>query len=257
MTMDDPRAAAARFYDHDPSLPNDLPFYIDLIDARQIDVLELGCGTGRVLVPLSRHCNTIHGIDHSPAMAAICQDKLARAGVPRSKASVSVQPVDSFDLGRRFDLIIAPFRVLQNLATDEAVDGLFAGIHRHLAPQGTCVLNVFNPQGSRQAIIDRWSTPVETLDWEAPYEDGTLSCSVRRTGIDVQRMILYPELIYRVTVDGQVVGEATMPIAMRCYWPDQFVQLIEGHGFRVLRKWGGYENQPYGTGPELVVEFDR
>jgi hypothetical protein len=36
---------------------------------------------------------------------------------------------------------------------------------------------------------------------------------------------------------------------------DQFIGLIEGHGFSVINRWGGYDNEPYGQGPELVVAF--
>ena len=45
------------------------------------------------------------------------------------------------------------------------------------------------------------------------------------------------------------------PIAMRCYYPDEFIQLIDGYGFQVIGKWGGYAGEPYGEGGELVVAF--
>jgi hypothetical protein len=42
---------------------------------------------------------------------------------------------------------------------------------------------------------------------------------------------------------------------MRCYYPDEFVQLIANQGFRVLQKWGGYNGESYGQGSELIVQF--
>ena len=68
-------------------------------------------------------------------------------------------------------------------------------------------------------------------------------------------MILYPELIYRHYRGEALVDEATLDIAMRCYYPEEFVQLILDNGFRVLRQWGGYAGEPYGRGSELVVQF--
>ena len=49
--------------------------------------------------------------------------------------------------------------------------------------------------------------------------------------------------------------ELVWPIAMRCYYPDQLLQLLEAVGFQGTGRWGGYEGEPYGEGPELVVEF--
>ena len=42
---------------------------------------------------------------------------------------------------------------------------------------------------------------------------------------------------------------------MRCYYPDEFEQLITGHGFEIVHRWGGYAGEIYGEGPELVIEF--
>ncbi len=42
---------------------------------------------------------------------------------------------------------------------------------------------------------------------------------------------------------------------MRCYYSDTFERLVREHGYQVLSHWGGYEVQPYGAGPEFVVQF--
>jgi hypothetical protein len=68
-------------------------------------------------------------------------------------------------------------------------------------------------------------------------------------------MILYPELIYRRYRGDQLLRESTLKIAMRCYYPVAFEQLIVSQGFRVVQKWGGYAGEAYGKGPELVVQF--
>lgn len=44
---------------------------------------------------------------------------------------------------------------------------------------------------------------------------------------------------------------------MRAYYPAEFEDVISGHGFRVLNKWGGYSGETYGDGPELVVQFSE
>jgi SAM-dependent methyltransferase len=256
MTIND-RSLAARFYDYNPNIPDDILFYINQIRSRDQSILELGCGTGRVLLPLSSHCGYIHGIDKSDTMISICRDKLNIAGIPKTKAQVEVADITSFNLGKKFDLIIAPFRVFQNLETEKEVSGLFKGVRSHLKDNGSCIINVFRPFGSRDEIIRSWSSPDETIDWEVPYEDGKLACSNRKTRIDITNMILYPELIYRIYQENKLAEEERLQIAMKCYWPEELINLIESYRFRIRAQWGGYNNEEYGKGPELVIEIEK
>jgi SAM-dependent methyltransferase len=249
------RAEVAKYYDSNPNMPKDVPFYKGLVPSPAASVLELGCGTGRVAMTLIPHCAYYQGIDISPAMLNLCYQKLAQAGIPPTKARADEGDITDFDLGRGFDFIIAPFRVLQNLETDAQVDGLFRCIHKHLAPGGTCILNVFKPNRDPEGLLKAWVSPEEHFYWETPVEGGRLVCYDRRAGMDRERLILYPEHIYRL-YEGEVLKEEVVhQIVMRCYYPDAFEQLIRAHGFTILNRWGGYADEVYGEGPELVIQF--
>src|SRR5262249_6680782 len=113
----DIRAQAAKYYDLNPDIPADVPFYTGVIPSPKARLLELGCGTGRVLLSLAQKCGYIHGLDLSEAMVAVCRRKLAAAGITPTKAQVEVRDITNFALHQTFDLIIAPYRVLQNLET--------------------------------------------------------------------------------------------------------------------------------------------
>jgi len=251
----DIRMEAAKSYDSNPSFPNDIPFYLERIPSPGASILELGCGTGRVTLALIPYCNYIHGIDLSPAMIAICRQKLIREGIPPANAQVEQGDITRFDLGRTFDLIIAPFRVFQNLETDAEVDGLLGNIHQHLAPGGTCILNVFKPFLFPEDLKKQWVRQEEKLSWEAPVEGGRLECYDRRPKMDTEKLILYPELIYRRFEGERLAEESVLKLVMRCYYPDTFVKLILDHGFTILDRWGGYAGEVYGEGPELVIQF--
>ena len=89
MTDVDAREKAARFYDLSPGNPNeDIACYRERLPSTEASVLELGCGTGRVLIPLSESCSCIHGVDASDPMITICREKLAERGRPPSKVNV-------------------------------------------------------------------------------------------------------------------------------------------------------------------------
>jgi hypothetical protein len=163
--------------------------------------------------------------------------------------------ITHFALGRTFDLIIAPYRVVQNLATDRQVEGLFQCVRRHLRPTGTCILNVFNPSRNPEMLRRTWCTEGEHFVWET-YRAGTrITCHDRRARMDPDKLVLYPELIYRQYAGKVLTDQTVLQIAMRCYYPEEFVQLILAHGFRSVARWGGYAGEPYGEGPELVIQF--
>jgi SAM-dependent methyltransferase len=250
----DSRAAAAKYYDLSPEFPPDVPFYLDRLPGSNASVLELGCGTGRVTLPLAQRA-VVHGVDHSEAMIEICRNKLRAGGITSGRAAVSVADITDLHLDRRFDLIIAPFRVMQNLATDAQVDGLFAGIRRHLAPGGRCILNVFRPYADAETLVRTWRSDEETVEWEVPLEGGRVVRSVRRGRVGPDPLVLYPELIYREYRGERLVDESVLSIPMRCWYPEQLVERIRSSRFEITGEWGGYRGEEYGAGPELILEF--
>jgi len=253
----DMRTEVAKYYDYSPNTPDDVSFYIAKISSPDSNILELGCGTGRVTLSLVQYCKYIHGIDLSEAMLSLCKRKLRDANIPQFKATVEVGDITNFKLEQTFDFIIAPFRVLQNIESDSEVDGLFRCINEHLTPDGTCILNVFNPNRDRETLRREWCSNEERLAWEVPIEDGKIVCYDRRPQMNKEKLILYPELIYRKYQGNILKDEVVLKLAMRCYYPDDFQNLITSHGFDIINLWGGYNREPYGEGPELVIQFKK
>ncbi len=161
---------AAKYYDACPVPFDDISFYLQQVPHAQARVLELGCGTGRVLLPLVEQSAFILGVDRSEAMLADLPEKLRKADVSPERACVALADIIDFALGQQFDLITAPFRVMQNLATDAEVDGFFRCIHRHLAPGGTAILNVFRPNREHECMLAEWCQP-EQFNYEIPLEE--------------------------------------------------------------------------------------
>lgn len=253
--MKDPRGAIARFYDLDREPLADLPFYVSRIPSPNARVLEIGCGTGRITLPLAKHCGFIQGIERSEAMLEICRGKLRQTPALAGKVAVELGDITKYDLGVSFDLIIAPYRVLQNLETDEEVAGLFRCVRTHLAAGGTCILNAFKPRyANAEALIDTWSRQVEALDWEDLTDTRLVTCHHRKGKVRVRPLVIYPDLVYRVREGAELIEEVVFSLAMRCYFPDDFASLFSKHGFDIVQRWGGYAGEAYGVGPELVIQ---
>ena len=71
----DIRKTTAQYYDLQPAPYGgaDIPFYISLVPFPHARILELGCGTGRVLIPIAAHCAYVLGIDSSDSMLDVCR----------------------------------------------------------------------------------------------------------------------------------------------------------------------------------------
>jgi ubiquinone/menaquinone biosynthesis C-methylase UbiE len=255
--MDDIRRNTARYFDVGATWTHDIGFYVSHIPPEDRTVLELGCGTGRVLIPLSQHCDFIVGVDHSRAMLAICQEKLHKHQISQHNAELVLEDITCLTLQRKFGLIIAPFRVFQNIDTDEEVDAFFHRIHKHLSPHGSCILNVFNPNAPMKDLLETWQDHNEVFDWEKPLGSGLLKHYYRRKKIKKAPLVLYPELIYRYYENEKLVDEVSFVVPMRVYYPDKFRKVIQAHGFSVVETWGGYNDEKYGEGPELVIKFKQ
>jgi SAM-dependent methyltransferase len=139
----DGESAIARFYDGDyahfrtPS--GDVAFYVEEALRSKGPVLELGCGTGRVLVPIAREGIAITGIDASEAMLSRLRAKLPQA-------EVVLGDMRDVDLGRRFALVTMPFRAIAHVERADDHVRVFENVRRHLAPDGRFVFDFFHPK---------------------------------------------------------------------------------------------------------------
>lgn len=125
---------------------SDVVFYLEEAKTTGGPVLELGCGTGRILVPLLETGLEIHGLDSSTAMLDVAKQKRAKLPVEiAQRLHLHHGDMSQFDLDHKFALIYIAFRSFQILVTPEAQLACLACIRRHLAPNGKVIINLFDP----------------------------------------------------------------------------------------------------------------
>jgi SAM-dependent methyltransferase len=137
-----------------PPIRGDVAFYPRWARKAGGPVLELGCGTGRVSIPLARAGFDVTGLDLSPHMLAVARGKWIRLAGSRPPAHPQLPgavrwvegDMERFDLERRFRLIIIPFRAFQHLMTPEAQRRCLACVRRHLARDGRFIVHLFDPR---------------------------------------------------------------------------------------------------------------
>ena len=243
---------AADYYDLHPWFPDDVPFYRSLVTTDD-SVLDLGCGTGRVLIPLGPLCGTIQGIENSERMVEIGREKLSEANL--TNARIDQANITSFSLERTFDRIIAPFRVFEWIVSDQSISEFFECVRAHLSTNGKCILNARHSKLTPDEMAGRWRPGVLNRSWEKKLDGKRVVASWVLKKLDVDRSILYTQNIYQELEGDELVDESREDCALRFYDAAGFRDVIEENGFVVYRTWGGYDGEQYEEGSELIGEL--
>jgi SAM-dependent methyltransferase len=132
------------YHAHHSSDQEDISFWLDLAQSRAGAVLELGCGTGRVLAQLARRGYPVFGLDHQMEMLSLLQQNwpVGQASAP----SVFQADMSAFHLAARFPLILLPCNTLSSLSTAQRHKTL-KNAAGHLAPDGWFAASIPNPAG--------------------------------------------------------------------------------------------------------------
>ncbi|HEV8703215.1 MAG TPA: class I SAM-dependent methyltransferase [Candidatus Polarisedimenticolia bacterium] len=242
----DPYALMARFYDADYKAAgsvDDIAFYSSIAKELGEPVLEMGCGSGRNLLPIARFGIAIHGIDASPAMLRVLRGKL-RLEPPRvrRRTRVSQGDIRSTHIGGRYGLVTAPFRVAQHLLRPGDRRAWLRNVARHLEPAGRLCFDVVNPGP------DLLSHPCEEAGVIVrPLSTGRLV--VRSVSTRPRTDSGMIEVRYKWQVKdarGTPVGEWRTRLVFHLYSRPELEALLESQGFEIVSYWGSFKREPFG-----------
>ena len=225
----------------------DVDFFVQEAVASGGPVLEVGCGTGRVLIPTARAGVTITGLDLSSYMLDVCRSTLE--GEPnqvRDRVTLVEGDMRAFDLGQQFKLITTPFRPFQHLITVEDQLLCLDCIRRHLTPDGTFILDIFNPSLHALTAEDLGQEIDEESEFTTP--DGIKVHRFHQVAArDLHHQVQDVELIYYLTdPDGQE-ERVVHAFPMRYLFRYEAEHLLARAGFQVLDLYEDYQRTPYGT----------
>jgi SAM-dependent methyltransferase len=234
---------ARTLYD-DPALydrlvpPGPCETFYDSLAPEGGSVLDLGCGTGRLTIPLAGRGRSITGLDASASMLSAARAKSSACGAPVVWAQGDMS---RFDLGRRFDLIMVTCNSLAHLTDDEALQGCFASVRRHLREGGVFAFDVVNPD------LKLLRRPTKERVKRAEAGSGVrLRETVR---YDDQSQIR--ETHWRIhDRDGSVREVA---FRLRQFLPDALPALLQTAGLRLTARYGDLERNPFGARSRLQV----
>ena len=267
MSAEGPRAAArlrastvehyvdAALYDHEYRRRRaDVNFYRRLAARLAPEaLLELGCGSGRVLVPLLRDGHRVVGVDLSRTMLRRLSERLGRLRPSvRSRATLLQGDFRELPLGRRFPLVLLPFNAFLHLYTRDDVERFFASLRRVLAPGGRFAFDVLNPD-LEWLVRDphkRWSrTRFKDPSTGETYVYSTNHLYDSATQINWIRLYYDPV----VTPGEPAPPSRVVRLAHRMYYPEELLLLLGHYGLTVEERWGGFAGEPFDDAAEEQV----
>jgi len=158
-------------------------------------ILDVGCGTGRVALELINQKVKIVGIDLSKSMLYIFRAKLSKQNQElQHKVEILELDMTNFELDSKFDLILFPFRVFQALTSNEQRVNCLTKMKKHLKETGKMIINCFDPDHKMLESFDK----INKLDYE--YYDEKLKANIKRSTIgeenDVKNKIIRSKYIF-------------------------------------------------------------
>lgn len=217
-------------------------------------LLELGCGTGRLVVPLAQAGYRITGVDLSPAMLSIARAKVAAANLT-DRVTLIQGDYATADLGGPFRFAFCVMNTFLHLLTIEDQVQALRHWRRHLAPHGLLLLDVFHPDHRQLAELD--GRLVWDKTWRDPASGGTVTKFVACTD-DPARQTLHVTMIYdEVAADG-ALRRTVGAYDIRYLGRYEAELLLERAGFALEAVYGAWDLSPFeGNCDRLILAARR
>jgi SAM-dependent methyltransferase len=245
----------ARFYDADyRDYVDDLDAIAELAAEAGGPVLELGCGTGRVLVPLAATGHAITGVDGSPALLALARQKVAAAGLERQvsliRADLRTMSLPRQDYGFAF----CTSNTLMHLTTAADQESALKQAWRHLHPDGLLLVDLFNPDVQRLTAVDGL---MELADQWADAQSGAqvLKWSVRT--VDWATQLQDTLFIYEENWPDGRSARTLCPFTLRFLWRSEGELLLRAGGFAIEAVWGDFDGSDYTNASDHLIFIAR
>ncbi len=255
-TTVDSRSVSAKYYDEAYATKEDLEdlaFYVDIAKANLGPVLELACGTGRIMLPIAREGISIHGVDNSGPMLDVLQDKLRQELKDvRELVSTSHGDIRSFRSKRDYPLVIIPFRPLQHMYTVEDQVAALQTAAFHLQAGGNLVFDVFYPKFD--SLNSKVGQELLELEW-TPKSDPSkvIRRYLRKESVDKINQNFTATFIFRTYQGERLIQEETESLRMSYYTYPHLRALFLLAGLEIVEEYGSFARTPLDNEAEQMI----
>ena len=236
-------------------LPGDSQFYVEEAVKAGSPVLELGCGTGRILIPVAQAGVDIVGLDRAPRMLEIAREKVCGLSQGTQNRIELVQgDMRSFMLERQFNLVMIPFRAFLHLLTPDDQKQALWRIRDHLIDGGRLVMNNSDPR--LESVVQQLNHPEAPLTKHADFvrpDSGNRVVVWNSIRYDPVTQVHSEDRIFEeIDGDGNVLSKTYTPLIYRHIYRYEMQHLLELCGFEVEALYGDFQRGPFRYGSEQV-----
>lgn len=212
----------------DTSTWDDRFFYLEVVKKHGQPVLDVGCGTGRILLDFMEQGFDIDGIDNSPDMLALCKQKAEKLGL---KPTVHQQEMDELSLPRKYQTILVPSSSFQLLLDESLPPVTIKRFFDHLLPGGVLAMPFMTLWKPGDPLEN------ESTDEAVRPEDGALVRRWSHTRFDSPTSLEHTIDRYEIIKGGQVISseEHKQSPATLSYTQEQAVALYQKAGFKDIQ----------------------
>jgi SAM-dependent methyltransferase len=206
--------------------PGYVEFWLSQARISGSPILELGCATGRLSIPLAEAGYSVTGLDISPA--------LLKYAASKSDAVKWIKgDMRNFDLKERFALIMLPSNNLCHLHTLDDFEGCISSVKRHLLPGGVFVIDVFVPH--LQSLLQDADQEYLLSEYDNPEGPGRVRLAARSYYEPATQ-------IRRTTTIRNIAGQANQlgSLDLKMYFPKELEALVRCNGLRMTARYGGH-----------------
>jgi len=256
MSTIDSYHVAAKYYDGAYAAMRDLvdaPFYVELAKERGGPVLEIGCGTGRVLLPTAREGIEIHGVDNSGPMLATLKENLAKEDpAVRGRVTLHAGDMREFRLNRKFPLVTIPFRPMQRMFTIADQLRALTSAAAHVAEGGVLAFDVFYPR-FEVLMLGIGEERLEA-EWSPPSDPETvIRRYFRKDLVDKIAQTYSLTFIFRNYRNGQLTAEETDTLKMSYYTYPHLRVLFMLAGLEPVAEYGSFARTPLDNSAQEMI----
>jgi SAM-dependent methyltransferase len=237
---------AAKYYDDAYAAMDlvDAAFYVDLAKEYRGPVLEIGCGTGRVLLATAREGIEIHGLDNSAPMLAVLKEKISReSAAVQKKITLHAGDMRDFRLDRKFALVTIPFRPMQHMFTVADQVAALKSAAAHVADGGTLAFDVFYPRFERLPL-GIGEEILEAEWWPTSTPDTVIRRYYRKEAVDKINQSYSLTFIFRTYRGDQLLSEEREGLKMSYYTYPHLRALFVLAGLEIFAEYGSFAKTP-------------
>jgi ubiquinone/menaquinone biosynthesis C-methylase UbiE len=214
------------FYDADkPAAPDaEVGWYAQRLPTDAGPLLELMCGSGRLLVPLAAHGFKLHGVDSSTAMLASCAARAAARGI---EAPLFRQDLTQLNLPFRYGAAFVAVGSFQLITEPGAALLALQRIRAHLVDPGLLLLDMFVPAESEL----RLGAPLVEVR-TVRLGDGSQIALRSESTVWADARIVRTEYRYAHRRGATRLAEEHEKITLTWYAPEEISALLKDAGYR-------------------------